>query len=282
MLRYDDDGTLDPTSMIPMVDGGTEGFKGNLRVIIPGMTACLECSMDLYPPAVNFPMCTIAHTPRLPEHCVEYVKVVMWPKMEPFGSGVAVDGDDPQHVQWITSRAEERAKEYGIQGVTYRLTLGVVKNIIPAVASTNAIVAALCATEVLKLASYMYPTLDNFLLFNDTDGIYSSSFQIQRNENCLACSRNIQKVEVKSSDTLQDLIDILKDHPTYQMRSPGITTTIDGKKKTLYIPNIPALEVATRENLEKSLKSLGLTDEQQIIVADATSPDARVFVLKFM
>lgn len=39
-------------------------------------------------------------------------------------AGVAVDGDDPQHVQWITSRAEERAKEYGIQGVTYRLTLG--------------------------------------------------------------------------------------------------------------------------------------------------------------
>ena len=50
----------------------------------------------------------------------------------------------------------------------------------------------------------------------------------------------------------------------------------------MYIPNIPALELATRDNLEKSLESLGLTDEQQIIVADATSPDARVFTLRFL
>lgn len=33
---------------------------------------------------VNFPMCTIAHTPRLPEHCIEYVKAVQWPNEKPF------------------------------------------------------------------------------------------------------------------------------------------------------------------------------------------------------
>jgi len=34
---------------------------------------------------VNYPLCTIAHTPRLPEHCVEYVRLLMWPKDNPFG-----------------------------------------------------------------------------------------------------------------------------------------------------------------------------------------------------
>ena len=34
---------------------------------------------------LNFPLCTIAHTPRLPEHCVEYVRLLMWPKENPFG-----------------------------------------------------------------------------------------------------------------------------------------------------------------------------------------------------
>lgn len=29
------------------------GFKGNARVIIPGLTACVECTLDLYPPQVS-------------------------------------------------------------------------------------------------------------------------------------------------------------------------------------------------------------------------------------
>jgi hypothetical protein len=36
---------------------------------------------------INYPLCTIAHTPRLPEHCVEYVKVILWEKEKPFGEG---------------------------------------------------------------------------------------------------------------------------------------------------------------------------------------------------
>ena len=37
----------------------------------------------------NYPLCTIAHTPRLPEHCVEYVRLLMWPKDNPFGGGLS-------------------------------------------------------------------------------------------------------------------------------------------------------------------------------------------------
>ena len=52
MLSYDEDGQLDMSGIVPMVDGGTEGFKGNARVIIPGISACVECTLDLYPPQV--------------------------------------------------------------------------------------------------------------------------------------------------------------------------------------------------------------------------------------
>ena len=52
LLQYDTEGQMVQTSMIPMVDGGTEGFKGNARVIMPGHTACIECTLDLFPPQV--------------------------------------------------------------------------------------------------------------------------------------------------------------------------------------------------------------------------------------
>ena len=57
---------------------------GNARVIYPGISACIDCTLDLFPPQINFPLCTIAHTPRLPEHCIEYVRMLLWNKENPF------------------------------------------------------------------------------------------------------------------------------------------------------------------------------------------------------
>ncbi len=53
----------------------------------------------------------------------------------------------------------------GVQGVTWQLTGGVVKNIIPAIASTNAIIAAACALETLKLITMCSTGINNYMMW---------------------------------------------------------------------------------------------------------------------
>lgn len=53
---------------------------------------------------------------------------------------------------------------HGMQGVTYQLTQGVVKNIIPAIPSTNAIVAASCTLEALKMVTMCSTQMQNYMM----------------------------------------------------------------------------------------------------------------------
>lgn len=182
MVEFDDDDKPKLETVKPMIDGGTEGFRGQARLIMPFVSGCFECTLASLPKQNSYPMCTIAETPRLPEHCIQHAYVIQWP--EEF-KDKKVDKDSPDDMKWIYERALDRAESYGIEGVTYSLTMGVVKNIIPAIASTNALISAACTNEALKVATYCNYSVNNYYMFMGQTSVYTSTFPFDKDENCL-------------------------------------------------------------------------------------------------
>ena len=311
LVEFDEDGDPNPETIIPFVDGGTEGFSGQSRLILPRITSCFECSLDAFTPTAAVPLCTIAETPRIPEHCIAYAYVLQWPKEFPDRK---LDTDSPADMTWVYERALERANQFGIGGVTYMLTMGVVKNIIPAVASTNAIVSAVCVNEVIKVLSFCSQSLNTckFLV------LWKYYFLITRVTAIIFLHASHILLLLYHTDLLSPVrlfflpLDMMymgsegiHSHTfVYEQKStcPVCTThvhritlspsttlnsllqqlcegefrlkspSITSSSKTLYMRKPVALEKATRANLDKPLKDL-IKDGEELVVTDPVFPD---------
>lgn len=131
---------------------------------------------------------------------------------------------------------------------------------------------------VVKIIIVLYSQV-----LNNLDGVYTYTYEAEKKENCLACSQVPITIEIRDSKyKLQDLIELLCKRPDLQMKSPGLTTSVNGKNKTLYMQTVSSIEERTRENLSKSLIDLGLRDGSEINVADITTPSTIVLKLKFL
>ncbi|KAF2836446.1 hypothetical protein M501DRAFT_996623 [Patellaria atrata CBS 101060] len=268
----------DPDSLKPLIDGGTEGFKGQARVILPTMTSCIECQLDMHAPRAAVPLCTLATIPRQPQHCIEWAHIIKW---EEERKDVTLDTDDPEHITWLYQKALSRAKEFNIEGVTYSMTQGVVKNIIPAIASTNAIVAASCCNEAFKIATNTNPPLglpggNNYMMYSGDDSIYTYTFEHLKKDDCPVCGNVAKKLEVNGDMTLESFLESMAEKPEAQLKKPSIRS----EEKTLYYQSPPSLEEQTRPNLKKELSEL-LENGEEVVVTDPAFQISFKFKLLF-
>ena len=236
------------------------GFKGQARVILPTLTSCIECQLDMHAPRAAVPLCTLATIPRQPQHCIEWAHIIAW---EEHRKNDILDTDNPEHIQWLYGVALARANEFQISGVTYSLTQGVVKNIIPAIASTNAIIAASCCNEAFKIATDCNPYLNNYMMYSGDDSIYTYTFTHEQKPDCPVCGNLARKLTVNPKSTLQEFIESLGERAEAQLKKPTLRT----EERSLYYQSPPSLEEKTRPNLSKIMSEL-VADGEEIAVSD--------------
>lgn len=196
-------------SIIPLIDGGLESLKGHVKLIIPGVTACWECSISTLPtqgttenstgPKIgNVPLCTIATNPRSIEHVIEYVYIKALENndkdkdKQSFYLHENWDQDD-NVIKRLFCECEERAIRYNIprDQLTIHHMLGVMKGIIPNICTTNAMIAAECCMELYKVYNDLIDfegEPKNFLMMNGNRGQFYYKFTYQRDPRCPVCN----------------------------------------------------------------------------------------------
>lgn len=95
-----------------------------------------------------------------------------------------------------------------------------------------------------------------------SEGVYSHTFVYEKKHDCPVCSTETHKIELTKEATLNELIQILKEG-NLRLGAPSMTTA----NKTLYMQKPPALEKATRKNLDKPVYSL-IDPNEEIVVTD--------------
>lgn len=75
------------------------------------------------------------------------------------------------------------------------------------------------------MATSCYESLNNYMMFNDVDGIYTHTFEAERKTDCLGCSNVPRPVRVDDPNTmtLENLIEFLCENAEFQMKNPGKT-----------------------------------------------------------
>jgi ubiquitin-activating enzyme E1 C len=222
-----------------------------VKFILPNQSACLDCQAELFTKGTVYQMCTLAERPRQPEHAIAWVKLIHWDQVR---KGEEVDGDNEEHIQWIYERAIKRAAEFNIEGVTVSLTKGVVKNIIPAIAASQAVVASTCVTEALKVITDCGPNIDNNIVYNGVRGAHWCNFRFERLPHCSSCGRVLHRIPRVEGETIEQLFQRLDT----EFHKPSVSLSANGIP--LYLKPAPT----TLVNLKKPLAELAPADSMFI------------------
>merc|ERR1711948_243715 len=123
---------------------------------------------------------------------------------------------------------------------------------IPAIASTNALIAASVCAEALKISTYCGPMLETYMMYMGQAGVYAHTFLYEKKDDCMVCGGSTLTMTRSPSSTLQQLLDALGEHPSYQLKKPSIS----GSRGMVFIQGPKPLRQQHEYKLSQTLGQL--------------------------
>jgi ubiquitin-like 1-activating enzyme E1 B len=183
-----------------------------------------------------------------------------------FGSSspsIAFDKDDEDTLDLVAAAANLRSDIFSISTRSKFDIKQMAGNIIPAIATTNAMIAGLCVMQAFKVFRGEYFRAK--MIFLDRGSISASPVD-PPNPDCAVCGVAMSRIEIDPSRaTLSDIVDgVLKMELGY-----GEEITVMNEKGPIYDPDY-------QDNLTKKLEDLSVGDASFLVVKDDDEEEPRV------
>lgn len=115
------------------------------------------------------------------------------------------------------------------------------------------------------------PNLDDYMMYNGNEQVYTYTFRTSRKDNCPHC-RSIKstKIVVSQDITLEELMNkacqtkVFKKHINKPLNKPSIFNA----EKKFYMSSPTILHMQTKGNLEKKLKDLMEHEDEVVLTSE--------------
>ena len=173
---------------------------------------------------------------------------------------IVFDKDDDDTLDFVTATANLRAEIFGIEPKSKFDTKQMAGNIIPAIATTNAMIAGLCVLQAFKVLKEDYARVK--MIYLDRGNMSATAYD-PPNPDCVICSMAMARLRVDPGRaTLKDLVqEVLQTKLAYSDE-----LSIMSGEGLVYDPDL-------EDNLEKKLEELGIADASFIIIKDDSDDD---------
>ncbi|KAI9882699.1 MAG: hypothetical protein M1823_005559 [Watsoniomyces obsoletus] len=179
---------------------------------------------------------------------------------------LSFDKDDVDALDFVSASSNLRSIVFGIEPKSKFDIKQMAGNIIPAIATTNAMVAGLCVLQAFKVMNRELDSARNVFLTKSVDRVISAEKLCKPRPDCPTCSVVQTRVKVDTSRaTLQDLVEgLLRLELGY-----GEEFSVNNEVGTLYDPDL-------EDNLSKKFKDLGINNDSFLTIIDEAEENPRV------